>query len=57
MSRLQSAESERAHQFGEALSGLASRLSALLQSITYEMLSDEPRTQHDSAAHSLTGTR
>lgn len=57
MSRLQSAESERAHQFGKALSGLASRLSALLQSITYEMLSDEPRAQHDSAAHPLTGTR
>ena len=57
MSRMQSAESQRARQFGDALSGLESRLSALLQTITYEMQSDDQKSQHVPADHPMTGTR
>lgn len=49
LSRLQGAESERARAFGEALDGLSQRLSALLQTIKYEMQVDDPHPDTDIA--------
>ena len=50
MSRLQGLESQRACQFGDTLDLLAGRLTALLQTISYELQDDGSSAPRTSAA-------